>query len=311
MRPRGVIVTLISATSPAAARRSAQGERAPIDWIGYVFIAFFALPFLLFNVAPVFFGTYVAFTEWRIIGTPEWIGLENFREAFDDEWVWLAFRNVVLYAVIIVPGVTILGLGFALFVNQGYPLSGLARTLFFAPNVVSATVIGLVWVWILDTQFGLLNNVLGSVGISPVPWLTSADWSLVGVSIASIWWDLGLAFVLLLAALQDIPRDLVEAAKVDGAGPFSRLWHVILPQLRPVLSMVITLQLISTLRIFSQVYVMTNGGPAGSSSSPIHYMYTVAIVRNLYGYASALAIMLFVVILLVTVVQRFLLKEAR
>ena len=299
----GTVSAVVSQTGQAG------GERVPIDWIGYVFVAFFAVPFLLFNIAPVFFGAYVAFTEWGIIGTPEWVGLQNFQDGLSDEWVWVAFRNVIFYALIIVPGVTVLGLLFALFVNQGYPLSGLARTLFFAPNVVSATVIGLVWVWLLDTQYGLLNSAIGVFGIAPVPWLTSTDWSLIGVSLASIWWDLGLAFVLILAALQDIPRDLTEAARVDGAGPFSRLRFVILPHLRPVLSMVVTLQLISTLRIFSQVYVMTNGGPAGASSSPIHYIYTVAIVRNLYGYASALAIVLFVVILGVTIVQRFALKE--
>lgn len=299
----GTVSAVVSHTGQAG------GERAPIDWIGYVFVAFFAVPFLLFNIAPVFFGAYVAFTEWSIIGTPEWVGLQNFQDGLSDEWVWVAFRNVIFYALIIVPGVTVLGLLFALFVNQGYPLSGLARTLFFAPNVVSATVIGLVWVWLLDTQYGLLNSAIGVFGIAPVPWLTSTDWSLIGVSLASIWWDLGLAFVLILAALQDIPRDLTEAARVDGAGPFNRLRFVILPHLRPVLSMVVTLQLISTLRIFSQVYVMTNGGPAGASSSPIHYIYTVAIVRNLYGYASALAIVLFVVILGVTIVQRFALKE--
>lgn len=255
------------------------------------------------------FGTYVSLTEWSIIGQPKWIGFENYRDALTDEWVWVAFRNIILYALIIVPGVTILGLVFALFVNKSYPLSGLARTLFFAPNVVSATVIGLVWVYLLDTQYGLFNNVLGSFGISAIPWLTSTDWALIGVSMASIWWDLGLAFVLLLAALQDIPRDLIEASTVDGAGPWNRLRFIILPHLRPVLSMVITLQLISTLRIFSQVYVMTNGGPAGASSSPIHYIYSVALVRNLFGYASALAISLFVVILVLTIVQRFAIRE--
>ena len=263
----------------------------------------------MFNVAPVFFGAYVAFTEWSIIGTPEWIGLQNYQEAFADEWVWVAFRNVLFYALIIVPGVTVLALFFALFVNKSYPLSGLARTLFFAPNVVSATVIGLVWVYLLDTQYGLLNAVIGALGAPTIPWLTSSDYALVGVSMASIWWDLGLAFVLILAALQDIPRDLLEASTVDGAGPLNRLRFIILPHLRPVLSMVITLQLISTLRIFSQVYVMTNGGPAGSSSSPIHYIYTVAIVRNLYGYASALAIMLFIVILAATIIQRISIRE--
>ncbi len=288
-------------------RLSATGRK--LDAVGYLFVAFFAIPFLVFNILPVFFGAYVAFTEWSIIGSPRWVGLENFREAFADEWVGVAFRNILLYGAIIVPGVTALGLVFALFVNQRYPFYALTRTLFFAPTVVSATVIGLVWVWLLDTRFGLINQYLGYLGVSAVPWLTSTDWSLVGVSVASIWWDLGLAFVLFLAALQDIPRELTEAAIVDGASRFQRLRFVILPHLRPVLSMVVTLQLISTLRIFSQVYVMTNGGPAGSSSSPIHYIYSVAIVRTLFGYASAIAMMLFVVIVVLTILHRLVLRE--
>jgi multiple sugar transport system permease protein len=292
---------VLTSAPPAARRR--------IDWAGYVFIAFFTLPFLLFNVMPVLFGAYVGFTEWSIIGDPRWIGLENFRTALADEWLHEAFVNIALYALVIVPGVVVLGLLFALFVNQGWPLSGLARTLLFTPNVVSATVIGLVWVWILDTQFGVLNHYLGYLGIGPIPWLTSTAWSLVGVSVASIWWDMGLVFVLLLAALQDVPQELHEAAELDGAGPFRRFWHVTLPHLRPALSMVVTLQLISTMRIFSQVYVMTNGGPSGSSSSVIFYIYQTAIVRNLMGYASAVSILLFLAILLVTLLQRWLLRE--
>lgn len=287
------------------------GERQRIDWIGYVFVATFALPFLIFNLLPVFFGAYVAFTEWNIFGPPEWVGTQNFTDAWNDEWVWIAFQNVFVYALTIVPSVTILALVFALYVNRCYPLAGLARTLFFSPNVVSATVIGLLWVWILDTNYGLINHYLGFIGIGPISWLTSTTWSKFGVSIASVWWDLGLAFVLILAALQDIPRDLLEAARVDGAGPFNRLRFVILPNLRPVLSMVVTLQLIATLRIFSQIYVMTNGAPAGSSSSPILYIYQTAITRNLYGYASALSVVLFVMILAITLVQRTIFREVR
>jgi len=284
-------------------------ERAPIDKAGYMLVAFFAVPFFLFNVLPVLFGVYVSFTRWSIVGQPRWEGLANYTRAFNDQWVGVAFKNVLLYGCLIVPSVTVLGLLFALFVNQRYPLTSLARTLFFAPTVVSATVIGLVWVWLLDTQFGLINHYLSYVGIGNVPWLTSPSWSLVGVSIASVWWDLGLAFILFLAALQDIPREIVDAARVDGAGRMQRLWHVILPHLRPTISMVVTLQLISTLRIFSQVYVMTNGGPASSSSSPIHYIYNLAIVRNLFGYASAVALLLFALILAVTLLQRVLLRE--
>ncbi|MCP4405431.1 MAG: sugar ABC transporter permease, partial [bacterium] len=275
-----------------------QGQR--IDWSGYIFLLPFAIPFLIFTVAAIFFGVYVAFTEWEIIGSPAWVGLDNFKEAFRDEWVVKAFINTFRYGLLIVPGVVIGGLIFAIFVNQRWPLSGLARTLFFAPNIVSATVIGLVWVWMLDTQFGVVNQYLGRFGVPDIPWLTSTKWSLIGVSIASIWWDLGLGFVLFLSALQEVPGDLYDAAFVDGASRLQTLWYITLPVLRPVISMVITLQIIATFRIFSQVYVMTNGAPAGSSMSVIHYIYTTAIVRHRLGYAAAVSLLLFLMILVLT-----------
>ena len=297
-----------SLSDGAAAPATRRGRRR-IDWSGYLLVAFFTVPFIVFNILPVLFGGFVAFTEWGIIGSPQWVGLQNFRDAFADEWVRIAFINTGLYGLVIVPGVVFLGLIFALFVNQRWPLSALARTLFFAPNVVSATVIGLLWVWVLDTQFGVVNQYLGVFGIPNIPWLTSTSWALIGVSVASIWWDLGVSFVLFLAALQDIPRDLYEAAAVDGANSFEKFRFVTLPQLRPTISMVVTLQLISTLRIFSQVYVMTNGGPAGSSSSVIHYIYTTAIVRNLYGYSAAVSMLLFAAIIVITILQRLVIRE--
>jgi multiple sugar transport system permease protein len=284
-------------------------EQGRIDWMGYAFVAFFTLPFLAFNVAPILFGAAIAFTRWGIFGAPHWVGLSNFTDAFKDAWVGQAFRNTLLYGLIIVPGVVVLGLAFALYVNRRWPLSGVARLLFFSPNVVSATVIGLVWVWMLDTQFGLVNHYLAKLGIPNIPWLTSTRWSLIGVSAASIWWDLGLAFVLFLAALQDLPKELNEAAEVDGASPWQRLRLVILPQLRPVISMVITLQMIASLRIFSQVYVMTNGGPAGSSTSVIFYIYQMAIYRHQFGYASAVAMLLFAMIVMMTALHRWLIRE--
>ena len=296
-------------SATVAVRDRPRAEAEPVDWVGYVFVAFFTVPFLLFNIAPIFFGAYVGFTKWGIFGRPKWVGLQNFTDAFKDEFVAIAFKNTVLYGLIIVPCVVVIGFSFALYVHQRWPLSALARTLFFSPYVVSATVIGLVWVWMLDTQFGLINHYLGYLGIDNVPWLTSTDWSLIGVSIASVWWDLGLAFVLFLAALQDVPRDLYEAAEVDGASRWQRLWLVILPQLRPVISLVITLQMISSLRIFSQVYVMTNGGPASASSSVIFYMYNAAIQRQLFGYASAVAMLLFLMIIVITVIHRFVIRE--
>ncbi|MBW7881946.1 MAG: sugar ABC transporter permease [Caldilineaceae bacterium] len=299
--------TSLAATRVRSQRRQLYWRGRKIDWSAYVFILPFFIPFILFTVVAIGFGAYVAFTDWGIVGQPTWVGLKNFREAFGDELVAKAFLNTARYGLIIVPGVTILGLIFALFVNQRWPGYILARTFFYAPNVVSATVIGLVWVWMLDTQFGIVNQYLGVT----IPWLTSTRWSLISVSIASIWWDLGLAFVLFLAALQDVDAEVREAAIMDGANRWQILWSVVLPMIRPTISMVITLQLISTMRIFSQVHVMTNGGPgAGSSTSVIHYIYNFGIIKYRLGYASAISLMLFVVILAVTIVQRRLIRES-
>jgi multiple sugar transport system permease protein len=290
--------------------RKATWNNRRIDWSGYVFILPFFIPFLLFTVVAIIFGSYIAFNDWRIMGAPEWVGLANFKEAFSDEWVLKAFTNILRYGLIIVPGVTILGLFFALYVNKRWFFSNFVRAAFFSPNVVSATVIGLVWVWILDTQFGLVNKYLGLIGIPNIPWLTSTRWSLIGVSIASIWWDLGFSFVLFLAALQEIPGELLEAAKIDGANGMQSFWYVSLPILRPTISMIVTLQLIATMRIFSQVYMMTFGGPAGSSLSVILYIFTTAINNLRLGYAAAVSLMLFVVILIVTFIQQRLIQES-
>ena len=280
-----------------------------IDWTGYAFISFFSIPFIIFNISPIIFGAYVSFNKWGIFGSPDWIGLENYINFFNDGYAYLAFTNVVLYAVIIVPSVTILGFIAALFVNKGWPLSAMGRTIFFSPYAVAASVVGLIWVWLLDTQYGLINQYLNFIGINNIPWVTSYEWALIGVSIASIWWDLGLAFILFLAGLQDVPKDLIEAAKIDGANRFQRLFNVTIPIMRPVISMVITLQLIATLRIFSQILVMTYGGPAGGSSSPIFYIYTSAIENQLFGYSSAVSMILFIFILILTLIMRFIIRE--
>ena len=286
-----------------------QDQKPPTDWVAYAFVAMFTLPFLIFNIAPILFSAYLSFMKWGIFGPPRYVGLANYETALENEQIRMAFQNVLLYGLLIVPGVLVLGLIAALYVNNRWPLSSFARVCFFSPYVVSATVIGLVWVWMLDTQFGLVNHYLSYVGIGNIPWLTSTDWSLYGVSITSIWWDMGLAFVLILAGLQDIPSDLYDAVEIDGATRWQRFRYVTLPMLRPVLSMVVTLQLIATLRIFSQVYVMTSGGPASSSTSVLYEIYTVAIRNQKFGLGAAVSMMLFVVILIVTFLSRRLIRE--
>ena len=290
--------------------RRATWHDQRINWSGYLFVAPFSILFLLLQVAALGFGLYLAFTKWEIVGSIEWLGLDNFREVLGHRFARQAFLNTFRYVLVIVPGITAVAFVFAVFVHQRWPGHTFARIAFFVPFVCAPTVVGLIWVWMLDTQFGLINHYLGVLGIPNVPWLTSPDWSWVGVSLTTIWWDTGFSFILFLAALQDVSVELQEAAQIDGANRFQTIWHVVLPHLRPVTSMVVILQTISTLRIFSQVTVMTAGGPAGSSTSAIHYLYQWGLSRYRFGYSAAVAILLLVVTLFVTFLNRLLIREA-
>jgi multiple sugar transport system permease protein len=310
----GSAIAVVPPRRPRSARArlrdsSWQGER--IDWSAYLFLIPFFLPFLIFTVAAVGFGAYVSFTEWGVIGDPQWVGLDNFRRALEDSFVPKVWANTLKYGLIVVPSTALVALAFALFVNQRWWGATLARTVFYAPNVVAVTVIGLVWVWLLDTRFGLVNQYLGYLGLPNVPWLTNPSWVLFGVALASIWWDAGFSMVIFLAGLQDIPKELREAAQVDGASRFQVLRHIVLPLLRPAMSLVVTLLIIGTLRVFSQIYIMTNGGPANASASVILYIYQVGFRKYELGYAAALSLMLFATILVVTAVEMRLLRVQR
>lgn len=300
----------VSPRSLSLARlRQATWNGEKIDWSAYLFVLPFFLPFLVVTLGAALFGIYVSFTDWGIIGAPHWIGVKNYLRAYADPWVWKTWSNTLRYGLAVVPATTLVALAMALFVNQRWRGYTFARAAFYAPNVVSVTVIGLIWVWMLDTQYGLVNQYLGRFGVPNVPWLTNPNWSLYGVAIASVWWDAGFSMVVLLAGLQDIPSELRETAAIDGANHLQTLFNVIVPLLRPALSLVVTLLIIGTLRVFSQIYIMTNGGPAGGSASVIHYVYEIGFSKYQLGYAGAISVMLFLTILVVTVVQLRVFRE--
>jgi multiple sugar transport system permease protein len=300
----------VSPRSLSLARlRQATWNGQKIDWSAYLFVLPFFLPFLIVTLGATLFGIYVSFTDWGIIGAPHWIGVKNYLRAYADPWVWKTWSNTLRYGLVVVPATTLVALAMALFVNQRWRGYTFARAAFYAPNVVSVTVIGLVWVWMLDTQYGLVNQYLGRFGIPDIPWLTNPNWSLYGVAIASVWWDAGFSMVVLLAGLQDIPSELRETAAIDGANHLQTLFNVTLPLLRPALSLVVTLLIIGTLRVFSQIYIMTNGGPAGGSASVIHYVYEIGFSKYQLGYAGAISVLLFLTILVVTVVQLRVFRE--
>jgi multiple sugar transport system permease protein len=293
VRRRGPVHRLKTATY--------RGER--IEWSAYLFVLPFLSFLLVFNVLPILAGVFVSFTEWGIVGSPEWVGLANFARILQDPDVPLVYRNTFRYAATVVPGTTLMALLMALFVNRRLLASSLARTIFFAPTVLAVTVISFIWIWILDTQFGILNVYLGKLGIPNIPWLTNPHWVMASISLTSIWWNTGFSMVILLAGLQNIPGDLYDAVYVDGATGGQAFWYLTLPLLMHSLSLVVTLALIDALRVFSQMYLMTQGGPAGASLSVIYLIYQKAFGLYQLGYGAALSLMLFAVIMAVTMIQ--------
>jgi multiple sugar transport system permease protein len=289
--------------------RSATWGGQRIDWSAYVFVAPFFLPFILFTFLAILFGAYISFTEWGIVGDPKWVGLANYARALQDDWVPKVWRNTLQYGLTVIPAVTLVALAFALFVNQKLPGYALARTAFYAPHVTSVTVMALVWVWILETNFGMLNQYLAMVGIPKIPWLTNPNWVILSIAGATLWWSVGFHMVILLAGLQEIPAELKEAAQIDGANDWQTLLHVTVPLLRPALSLVLTLEVIAALRVFGQIYLMTAGGPAGASASVVAYIFEVGFTRYQLGYGAAISLMLFVTIMLVTVVHMRVFRE--
>jgi multiple sugar transport system permease protein len=289
--------------------RSATWNGRRIDWSAYLFLAPFFVPFLVFTFGAILFGMYVSFTEWSVVGDPKWVGLANYARALSDPWVPKVWRNTLQYGLTVVPSVTVAALFLALFVNVRWVGYVFARAAFYLPNVLSVTVMALVWVWIFEAQFGLLNQYLAMLGIPKIPWLTNPSWVILSIAGATLWWSVGFHMVILLAGLQDIPPDLREAAEIDGASAVQILWRVTIPLLRPVLSLVITLQVIASLRVFSQIYLMTNGGPDGASASVVSYIFQVGFLTYQLGYGAAISMLLFVTILVATLIQRSLFRE--
>lgn len=276
-------------------------------WRKALVVAAFLAPSLLcllaFSLGPMVGTVWTSLQEWNLIRSPEFIGLDNYRELWADEDFRLALRNTVYYLVGYLPLVTIGGLGLALLVNQKLRGVALFRALYFLPVVTSWVVVALLWKWLLNPKDGLVNWLLDLVGIDGPGWWTSKTWAMPSVILASAWKDLGFVMVILLAGLQSIPPSLIEAATLDGAGPWARLRRITVPLLTPSLFFVVVISMINGFQVFDQVLVMTDGGPVGSSTVVVEQIYKNTFRFGRAGYASAQSVVLFVIILAVTAVQ--------
>jgi multiple sugar transport system permease protein len=271
----------------------------------------FILPHLFFFGAflawPFFFGIYTSLFQFNF-ARPErnaFIGLQNYMNLFDPGSIqftafWRSMINTLEFIAWSLPPLVIGAVFLAVLLNGRYPGRNIFRTVFFAPYTLSVTAASVLWWWIFQPRGGLLNQFLGGVGIDGPNWLSTMPEAWLAITITTVWWTIGFNTVILLAALQDIPKDLYEAASIDGASVVRRFWHITLPMLRPVLVLVITITLIASANLFGQPFIMTEGGPLQQTEPIMFRIYNEGIQRQQVGSAAAMSIFVASVLLILT-----------
>jgi multiple sugar transport system permease protein len=263
----------------------------------------------IFLMLPVASSFVLSFSSWDLIGEIQWIGLDNYSKALADPAVLGALRNTLTFILGYLPATVGIALGLALLLNRRIRGRIVFRAIYFVPVVTSWVAVSLIWKWLLNPQYGLVNVALGWIGIKGPGWLFDPQWAMTGVILTSIWKDIGFVTVIYLAGLQDIPEHLYEAAALDGVTGWQRFWHITFPMLMPTTFFVTTISLISSFQVFDQVWVMTQGGPAGATSVMVELIYKNAFSYYQMGYASAISWVLFALIFAVTIAQNVLQKR--
>jgi len=272
-------------------RRERTEERA-----FFMFISPFLLGLLIFGVFPIAFSGVLCFMRWDFIRPSKLVGLENFRKMFQDELFWQSLKVTGLYTVFSVPLGLISGFLVALLLNQKIRGMRILRTIYYLPVVVGGVPASILWVYLFNPEFGLLNTLLRSVGINGPLWLASATWVIPSLVLMSLW-SVGGSMVIYLAGLQGIPVSLYEAAEIDGASVWRKFVHITVPLMTPIIFFNLMMGIIGSFQVFTQAFIMTNGGPANASLFYGLYLYRTAFLFFKMGYGSALAWILFFIIL--------------
>lgn len=278
-----------------------SGTRREQTISAWIFLAVPVALFAVFLLLPVVMAIGLSLTDYAVIGDFEWVGLANYARIVDDPIFWVAVRNTAFYTVLYVPAGVLVALGTALLLNRSSRTSRVFRTLFYIPVVSSTVATAAIWFWLLNPQYGLLNVVLGWFGIDGPAWLYESRWAMIAIVMMSVWAGFGANMIIYLGALQGVPGELVDAARVDGAGAFRVFWHVTLPSISRATFLILTLLLIAAFQVFDQAYVLTKGGPGNSTLTLVYYIYDRGFGRLEMGYASALSFVLFLVILVFSV----------
>ncbi|WP_020615100.1 carbohydrate ABC transporter permease [Paenibacillus daejeonensis] len=277
---------------------------------GYIFTLPFIVNLLVFVLFPIVFSAYIAFTQWDLFNAPRWVGLDNWIQTLTDPPFWISIRNVMVFSLIFVPLQTVFAFIIAYLLNQSIRGKSLFRLFYFMPVVTPWIAGGILWVWLYNYRFGLINWTLDSIGITPIHWLDNKHWWVViaSVAIANVWKGIGSSMILLLAGMQNVPKEMLEAAAIDGASRWVRLTRIIFPLVSPMVYMVMILSTIASFQAFDVFLGMFGSITAGIPEQ--HMVTNLIIYRDAFlffkmGPASAMAWLLFVIILSITLFQRY------
>ncbi len=303
-----------SAAGPRPAVRRRLSFRTREKLAGYLFVLPDALGLLAFVGVPMILALGLGFFDVDGFGGYRFAGLANYRRMWADPLFWQSLRATLLYAALLVPSLYVAGLGLALLVQRTDTFNGILRAIFFLPQMVSLVVVALIWRMLTVDKIGAVAQVVSPVGLGGVSFLGDPSWAMFTVVFVSVWFLMGFYMLIFLGGLQDIPKEYYEAARIDGAGPVSSFWFITLPLLRPTSFFVLLVSLVTAVAggaAFDLIYVMTKGGPANSTSLLIYYAYQQAFQYNAFGYAGAIASILVVLLMLVTLVMFVLTRGGR
>jgi multiple sugar transport system permease protein len=279
--------------SPLARREALEGYLALLPWM---------IGFLGFTILPVAISFYLSFTEWDIVTAPKWVGLDNYERMFTHDPLFRQSLKVTgEFVLISLPLKLILGLALALLLNLKVSGMNFYRTVFYIPAVISGVAVSLMWMWLLQPDTGIINTLLGQVGIKGPAWFWDPGWALPSVAMMNVW-KVGGSAIIYLAGLQNIPHHLYEVAMIDGAGRVSRFRRITLPLLTPTIFFQLVIEMIDSFKVFTEAFVITQGGPLKATFFYLLYFYQEAFENFNMGYASALALVLTAIILISTII---------
>lgn len=285
-------------------------RRSPSFASGLPFTWPYLLAFVMFLAGPLVYGLWMSFTNTSLTGRDTgFAGLQNYADAFTDPLMWRSIGNTIFFTVISSVPLVVVSLVIALLVATGLPGQWFWRLSFFAPYLLASSVVAAIWGWIYQPGGGLATWIIEHLGFSDIGWLTDEKVAMWSIALTTVWWTLGFNFLLYLAGIQAIPEHLYEAAAVDGAGPWRRMWSMTLPLLKRTTGLVIILQVLASLKVFDQIYLLTAGGPNNSTRSALQYIYDVGFTGYRLGYAAAISFIFFALILLFSAGQALLTRR--